>query len=161
MIFVTLGTHELSFSRLIQFVEEAVLSGFINEEVVIQAGNTKYKTNHERIKIKAFFDSNEMDKFYKSCNFLITHGGVGSISMGLKYHKKILVVPRYQKYKEHTSDHQLEIVQAFLLEKLILVCYDGDQFNDKLNQLNDFLPNVYQSKRSDMLHLIEEFIKKN
>ena len=38
MIFVTLGTHELEFKRLLNYLEEMD----IKEEVVIQSGNTKF-----------------------------------------------------------------------------------------------------------------------
>lgn len=161
MIFVTLGTHELPFNRLIKSIEQAVLDGNISETVIIQAGNTKYKSTHELIQVKAYFEIEAMKKLYQSCNYLITHGGVGSISTGLKYNKRILVLPRYQKYKEHTSDHQLEIVRAFKRENRIVVCYEDDLFNNKLRDLFDFKPNFTRTNKTTMLQLIDEFIKDN
>ena len=44
MIFVTVGTQDKPFTRLIKAVEDAVIAGKITDEVVIQAGNTKYES---------------------------------------------------------------------------------------------------------------------
>ena len=51
MIFVTLGTQDKPFKRLIKAVEKQVMLGNIKQEVIVQAGCTKYKTNLENIKI--------------------------------------------------------------------------------------------------------------
>ena len=45
MIFVTLGTHELEFKRLLNYLEEMD----IKEEVVIQSGNTKFDSKKYKI----------------------------------------------------------------------------------------------------------------
>ena len=42
MIFVTVGTHEQQFNRLLKKVDELVENGFINEEVIIQSGFSTY-----------------------------------------------------------------------------------------------------------------------
>ena len=77
----------------------------------MQAGLTKYKSN--KIKIFDFINSDEFDNYMKSADLIITHGGVGSILSGLKRNKKIIVVPRLKKYKEHTNDHQIQICNKF------------------------------------------------
>ncbi|MDI6655433.1 MAG: beta-1,4-galactosyltransferase, partial [Candidatus Hydrothermarchaeota archaeon] len=41
MIFVTVGTHNQSFERLVKKADE--IAGKIGEKVVIQTGHTKYK----------------------------------------------------------------------------------------------------------------------
>ena len=38
MIFVTVGTHEQPFNRLIQKVDELKMDGIITEDVIIQTG---------------------------------------------------------------------------------------------------------------------------
>ena len=40
MIFVTLGTHELEFTRLLDYLEKMD----IDEDVIIQCGNTSFKS---------------------------------------------------------------------------------------------------------------------
>ena len=88
MILVTLGTQDKQFTRLIKLVEDEVSKGNIDDEVIVQAGLTKYKSN--KIKIFDFINSDEFDNYMKSADLIITHGGVGSILSGLKRNKKII-----------------------------------------------------------------------
>lgn len=46
MIFVTVGTHEQQFNRLITCVDEMKENGLIKEEVMIQTGFSTYIQNH-------------------------------------------------------------------------------------------------------------------
>ena len=43
MIFVTVGTHDQGFERLVRKIDELVESKKIKERVVIQTGYTEYK----------------------------------------------------------------------------------------------------------------------
>ena len=43
MIFVTVGTHEQSFDRLVKEIDRLKEKGRISEEVVIQTGFTTYE----------------------------------------------------------------------------------------------------------------------
>ena len=43
MIFVTVGTHEQPFNRLIQKVDELKKEGVITEDVIIQTGFSTYE----------------------------------------------------------------------------------------------------------------------
>ena len=107
MIFVTLGTHELEFTRLLEYLEKME----IKEEVIIQCGNTKY--NSKKYKIIPFLSQNEFSDIMEKCDLLICHGGVGSILSALKQNKKVIAVPRLSKYNEHNDDHQIEICDKF------------------------------------------------
>ena len=49
MIFVTLGTQDKPFPRLIEAVEKQVQLGNIKEEVIVQSGSTKYSPGRLRI----------------------------------------------------------------------------------------------------------------
>ena len=46
MIFVTLGTRDKPFSRLLEAVEKQIENGNIKEEVVAQIGQTKYESKY-------------------------------------------------------------------------------------------------------------------
>ena len=46
MIFVTVGTHEQPFNRLIQKVDELKKEGVITENVIIQTGFSTYKPKY-------------------------------------------------------------------------------------------------------------------
>ena len=43
MIFVTVGTHEQPFNRLVAAIDELKRKGIIQEEIVIQTGFSTYK----------------------------------------------------------------------------------------------------------------------
>ena len=46
MIFVTVGTHEQPFNRLIQKVDELKKDGVITEDVIIQTGFSTYEPKY-------------------------------------------------------------------------------------------------------------------
>ena len=46
MIFVTVGTHEQPFDRLLKCIDKMVESGKIKEKVIIQKGYTDYNPCH-------------------------------------------------------------------------------------------------------------------
>ena len=63
MIFVTVGTHEQPFNRLIKKVDDLVADGTIQEKVVMQTGFSTYKPKHcEAHKMMSF---DEMQKNIK------------------------------------------------------------------------------------------------
>ena len=58
MILVMLGTQNNSFHRLLEEIDKLISSGRITEEVVVQAGYTKYQSQNKNMKIIDFV-SNE------------------------------------------------------------------------------------------------------
>ena len=46
MILVMLGTQNNSFHRLLEEVEKNIENGIIQEDVIVQAGYTKYKSKY-------------------------------------------------------------------------------------------------------------------
>jgi len=48
MIFVTVGTHEQPFDRLLKYMDELAGSGALGEEVVMQTGYTDFQPRHCR-----------------------------------------------------------------------------------------------------------------
>ncbi len=156
MILVTLGTNDKSFVRLIQEIERLVSTGTIQEEVIVQAGYTKYQSEHLKV-----FDLIPMDQFHDllgSCSLLITHGGVGTITQALRSGKKVIAVPRLEKYGEHVNDHQLQIIENFAESGFIIPAYQVDQLESALEQIPDFEPKQYSSNTDKMLDLIRQCI---
>ena len=60
MILVTLGTQDKSFKRLLDSIEKEIKKGTIKEEVIVQAGHTKYKSKY--MKILDFLQPEELEK---------------------------------------------------------------------------------------------------
>ena len=157
MIFVSLGTQDKFFTRLVEKIEELKKSGKIKEEVVVQLGNTKYKS--EFIKCIDFMSMEDFDKYLKNSRYLITHGGVGTILTALKYNKKVIAVPRLSKYNEHVNDHQLELIEALSLDNYILGCKTLDDLEENINKISKFIPRKYKSNQDNFIELIKRLIE--
>lgn len=156
LILVTLGTQDKKFSRLLEAVQKQIALGNIKDKVIVQAGCTSFQSKDMEV-----FDLIPMDRFaelIKECNLLITHGGVGSIIEGLKNSKVVIAAPRLKKYKEHTNDHQLQIIENFSEEGFILPLYDFDKLDEILIKSKKFIPKKYISNTSKFLSLIEKQI---
>lgn len=110
MIFVTVGTHEQGFERLIKKVDDLVRDGKIKEDVVMQIGFTQYKPKY--CKWKKLFPYSEMKEMMQKARIVITHGGPASFIMALQEGKIPIVVPRMSKYNEHVNDHQVDFSLA-------------------------------------------------
>ena len=159
MILVTLGTQDKQFYRLLDMIQELIDNKKIKDKVIVQAGYSKnYKSKN--MEIFDLIPIDEMDKLVKKCDILITHGGVGSIINGLNYNKKVIAVPRLKKYKEHTNDHQEQIVNNFYNEGYILKLDEEDKLEDVLKQLKKFKPNKYKSNNDKFANLILKEIDK-
>ena len=159
MILVTLGTQDKKFYRLLDTIQKAIDDGKINDRVIVQAGySSDYKSDDMEI-----FNLVSIDKFKKlisECDILITHGGVGSIITGLKENKKIIAVPRLKKYKEHTNDHQVQIVNNFFDAGYILKLDECDKIEDIINRLKNFKPKKYTSNNANFIKKIDIEIEK-
>lgn len=141
MIFVTVGTQKEQFLRIIQYI---VNSQTLKEkEIIIQAGYTKYTGSYDesKIKILEFISKEKFSEYILNSEFIICHGGVGSIFSALLNKKKVLTIPRLKKYDEHVDDHQIEITDklqslGYILSYNELV--DGeDKFDDKIDKLKN------------------------
>lgn len=110
MIFVTVGTHEQPFNRLIKTVDELKRDNKIKEDVIMQTGFSTYIPQYcEWSKLIPF---QQMIKNVEDARIVITHGGPASFIMPLQMGKIPIVVPRQHKYDEHVNDHQLEFTRS-------------------------------------------------
>ncbi len=159
MILVTLGTQDKSFKRLLDAVQKQIDNGTIKDKVVVQAGCTKYESKD--MEIFDLIDREEFSKLISQCDILITHGGVGSILTGLKNNKKIIAAARLEKYKEHTNDHQLQIINKFTKYGYILELKDFDKLDEVIKKTKNFKQKKYQSNTKNMINLITDFINNN
>lgn len=110
MIFVTVGTHEQQFNRLIEYVDNLKRDGIIQEEVIMQTGFSTYEP--KLCKWSKLIPYKEIIKNVEDARVVITHGGPASFIMPLQIGKTPIVVPRQYKYDEHVNDHQVEFAKA-------------------------------------------------
>lgn len=152
MIFVSLGTQDKPFVRLLDYLEHSD----IKDEIVVQAGFTDYDSN--KLKIYKYLDKDTFDEFIDKADLIICHGGVGTIVSCLNKNKKILAVPRLSKYKEHQNDHQLQIVNAYYQKGYLVMMNDGDDFDDKVKEALNFKPKKFVSNNDLFVKKLKEYI---
>ena len=156
MIFVTLGTQDKPFNRLLDAVQKQIDNKKIKGKVIVQAGCTKFESKDMEI-----FDLIPMEEFEKNiseCDILITHGGVGSIVDALKRGKVVIAAARLEKYGEHVNDHQLQIIKNFSEAGYIIALNDFDKLDEAVKLAKKFKPNKYKSNTENMIKLVEKLI---
>lgn len=109
MIFVTVGTHEQPFNRLVQKIDELKKNGTIQEDVIIQTGFSTYEPKY--CQWSKLISYQQMLKNVEEARIVITHGGPASFVMPLQIGKVPIVVPRQHQFNEHVNDHQVEFVR--------------------------------------------------
>ena len=157
MILVTLGTQDKSFVRLLKAIDKQIELGNIKEEVIVQAGYTKYESKN--MKIFDLVSPKELDSLMKSANIIITHGGVGSILGALKYGKPVIAAARLSKYGEHTNDHQKQIIDEFYKAGYIMALKDFNKLDTLLLKSKTFKPKKYKSNNKNFVKLIDDYIE--
>ncbi|MFL2030192.1 glycosyltransferase [Loigolactobacillus zhaoyuanensis] len=105
MIFVTVGTHEQPFNRLVKAVDDLKMSDKITDSVFIQTGYSTYIP--KACEYKDFITMDQMNKYMEEADTIITHGGPSSFIMALQHNKVPIVVPRLSKFNEHVNNHQV------------------------------------------------------
>lgn len=135
MIFVTVGTHEQQFNRLIQYIDELKGWGDISEDLFMQTGYCTYKPKH--CPWSKLIPYKTMVTNVAKSRIVITHGGPSSFIMPLQIGKIPIVVPRMKEFNEHVNNHQVEFIKAihkgqgniipvYEIEKLseVIRCYE-------------------------------------
>lgn len=107
MIFVTVGTHEQPFNRLVQAMDEYAASS--RERVYIQTGYSTYEPVH--CEWSKFVPFTGMKKFMEQADVVVTHGGPSSFIEAMAAGKVPVVVPRKSEFGEHVNDHQVDFVR--------------------------------------------------
>ncbi|MBR1386315.1 MAG: hypothetical protein IJ568_05755 [Bacilli bacterium] len=156
MIFVTLGTNDESFERLLKAIDREIEKGTIKEKVIVQAGCTKYKSKN--MEIFDLMSREQFDEYIEKCDLLITHGGVGSILTGINKGKRVIAVPRLAKYNEHGNDHQLQIVENFMKKKYIIGVKDLNKIEKAIIKARSFKPQKFVSNTNNIINMIEDYI---
>lgn len=137
MIFVTVGTHEQPFDRLISRIDELKGGGVIREDVFIQTGFSTYEPRHCRW--SKLIPYSDMVKNMEQARLIITHGGPASFLMSLQLGKIPVVVPRQSRYGEHINDHQIDFCREVAIRHgNIILVEDVDTLADILTTYDTF-----------------------
>lgn len=157
MIFITLGSQKFQFNRILKKVDELIEKDIIKKEVFAQIGYSDYRPIN--YKYEDFLDREKFSKLMKSSTLVITHGGTGAIITAVKTGKKVIAVPRLAQYGEHVDDHQLQLLKQFDGMGIILPCYDIEELDKKIIEIERIKLNPYISNTQVILDDLEKYIE--
>jgi UDP-N-acetylglucosamine transferase subunit ALG13 len=116
VIFVTVGTNEAPFERLLRAVETLG----VDEEVIVQSGSGV--TRPKGARCVPFLDFPELVSYVREARAVVMHAGVGSIMVALREGRRPIVVPRLRRFGEAVDDHQLHFARrAAVMGSVLLV----------------------------------------
>lgn len=148
MIFVTVGTHEQPFNRLIKKINSMVANGEIKEKVITQYGFSTYNAEYCEMHKMMSFDA--MQDSFKNARIIITHGGPSSFLEALQHNKIPIVVPRQKQFDEHVNNHQVDFVK--LIDRRmnnIIPIYNIDDLSNAIMNFNEIVKNKNIGKNSN------------
>lgn len=141
MIFVSVGTHEQPFNRLIENIDKLKEDSLILEDIIIQTGFSTYEPKY--CAWSKFFKYQEMIKNVAEARIVITHGGPSSFIMPLQIGKIPIVVPRQRKFNEHVNDHQMNFTRAvFLRQGNIINIEDINELKNTIINYDSIVANM-------------------
>lgn len=156
MIFLTVGT-QFPFDRLVKAVDEAAGSNGFDEQVFAQIGMSSYHPKH--FEAVPSLEKAEFDEYLRSADGVVSHAGIGTITMALDHNKPLLVMPRLAKYDDVVNDHQLALAQKFEQLGHLLLARCPEEVADKLGQLKSFVPAARQAQPEAAAGRISTFLR--
>jgi UDP-N-acetylglucosamine transferase subunit ALG13 len=120
MIFVSVGTHEAPFDRLLRAVYDLEL----DDELVVQYGPSSIRS--DRAAEFAYLPFDEVVDYIRQARAVVMHAGVGSVMISLANGKRPIVMARRQEFGEHVDDHQLELARRMQASGLATLVEDRD-----------------------------------
>jgi UDP-N-acetylglucosamine transferase subunit ALG13 len=160
VIFVTVGTHEQSFNRLVEEIDRLKGDGKIEDEVVIQKGYSTYCPKYCRCYEMLPYE--EMERYQKEARIIITHGGPASFIYPISIGKTPIVVPRQYKYGEHVNNHQLEFCKDIVERDFpIIIVENIEELEEKivLHEKSSEKRNLFSSNTEIFQNAMIEKIK--
>lgn len=158
MIFVTVGTHEQPFNRLIECVDNLKRDGVIDEEVIMQIGYSTYEPKY--CTWKKIYPYQQMVKFVDEARIVITHGGPSSFIMPLQVGKTPIVVPRRHEFNEHVNDHQVTFSKSVAERMGTIIVVDSiAKLSDKIKNYDEIINGMGSGLKSNNANFNVEFSK--
>ncbi len=125
--FVTLGSHDQPFDRLLELVDDAATRGLLPAPVVAQVGASR--VDWPALQTVSYLSPDAFADHVAQASVVVAHGGAGAIATVLRSGARPLVLARQAQRLEHVDDHQRQLVRK--LDQLGLVVdadggIDGD-----------------------------------
>jgi len=120
VIFVTVGTNEARFDRLLEALEGLPADA----ELFVQHGPSPIRPAGATCTDYVSFE--EMAERMSQAETVVTHAGVGSVLTALLNGTRPIVVPRLVRYGEAVDDHQLEFARRASEAGFVTLVEDTD-----------------------------------
>ncbi len=148
MIFVTVGTHEQPFDRLVKCIDDLKRDGIIQEDVTIQTGYSTYEPRY--CTWQKLYPYQDMIRLVDEARIVISHGGPSSFIMPLQVGKTPIVVPRRYEFNEHVNDHQVSFAKE-VAERMgtIIVVDDIDKLGETIVNYDKTIHSMGNSMQSN------------
>ncbi|AUT01468.1 glucosyl transferase [Nostoc sp. CENA543] len=124
MILVTVGTEQYPFNRLMHWVEVLLQSELIQEEIVVQYGNSTILP--AGAKVYRFLKEESFQDLIRQARIVIAHCGEGTLLLLDSLDKPYVLVARSQEFQEHVDDHQVELALALSQINVPIAWCPGD-----------------------------------
>ncbi len=155
MIFVTVGTHPLSFERLLREMDRIAKN--IDEKVIAQIGNTKYEPKN--MEFFKYTDEKTLLELYEKSRLIVAHAGAGTLLTIFHYKKPLIIVPRLKKYKEHIDDHQLELAEEFRKKKNVIVIYNIETLENAIEKSKEF-SSIKVEENDNLILFLKKYLER-
>lgn len=156
MIFVTVGTHEQQFNRLVEYMDKWAESH--DEDVVIQTGFSTYEP--KKASWSELYPYKTMVEMVDRARIVITHGGPSSFIMPLQIGKIPIVVPRKREFDEHVNNHQVDFCRKVEQRQgNIIVVEDVQKLEEILKGYDAIVGNLSKGLTSNNDRFCKEFEK--
>jgi UDP-N-acetylglucosamine--N-acetylmuramyl-(pentapeptide) pyrophosphoryl-undecaprenol N-acetylglucosamine transferase len=120
--FVTLGSHDQPFDRLLARVDEAARAGILPGPVFAQVGASRLEW--PALEAVRYLSPEAFATRVAQAAVVVVHGGAGAIATVLRGGARPLVLARRADHNEHVDDHQEQLVRK--LDELGLVVQIGE-----------------------------------
>ncbi|MBD2497776.1 glycosyltransferase [Nostoc sp. FACHB-280] len=124
MILVTVGTEQYPFNRLMSWIEVLLETGLIQDEIVVQYGNSTILP--AGAKVYRFLKEDKFQDLINQASIVIAHCGEGTLLLLDSLEKPYILVSRSQRYQEHVDDHQVELALALSQINVPIAWSPGD-----------------------------------
>lgn len=155
VIYVTVGTMFLDFPRLILKMDD--IAGETGERVVIQIGMGKTYPRHCE-----YFDFRPHDEvlaLQREARVIVCHAGIGSALDALQARRPLIVVPRRKRFREHMTDHQLDVAEAVQRRGWGRMILDIDELPSACASPPP-VPASYQPSRERLVGAVREMVER-
>lgn len=109
-IYVSVGTHEQSFQRLLDTVASTIQS--TDHAWVVQYGSGSWDIVHPNSRASRYLSAAEVTETLDWADIIVSQASPGNVFGALEASVWPIVLGREKKYGEHVDDHQVRFARA-------------------------------------------------